>query len=280
MDRSKFERSPTSPLTMSKIDSSRIAGGYYASPQMSRHLAYVYVIFPSTDNAVCSGSILSSNTILCAAHCFAGSNRRFEVAGTYVRTGRYNDIGTRYPAKFVHVHKDFRLSTFQNDIALIRIVDNFDAPYSTVRLPNSSFELPEKSVLYAAGFGRTSHNGPSSSRALEVKLVYQNYYRCRRTSKFKKWGPKHMICATDPGFPNSGSSDPCRGDSGGPLYLKKGSKMFQQGITSFGKTCAVKGSVVWYTNLKTYTPVIRQYLNGRKYKWREVFAERVRRYEA
>lgn len=260
-----------------KFNSSRIAGGYFVSNMVAKRLAYVYVQFFSSDAAVCSGSILNSRLILCAAHCFGGTKSRFDVSATHVRIGRYNDRGRWYPAESVYIHKYFNLSSFQNDVALIRIAEKFKTPYGTVRLPNSNFELPVKSTVYAAGFGRTSHNGPSSSEALEVKLRYQNYYRCRRVhpyAEYKYWSPRRILCATDPNYPNNTGSDTCRGDSGGPLYLKRRSTIIQQGITSFGEKCAVKGSVVWYTNLKTYTRIIRLFANGTDDHWRNVYDHR------
>lgn len=259
---------------MTNFGESRIAGGYYASSEMSKHMAYVYTHFRGSFSLVCSGSILGSRIIMCAAHCFVGPGRRFDILGTYVRIGKYSDRGKWYDAKFVHVHENFNLSSFQNDIALIKLLENLKAPYRTVRLPDADYQLPKQSVLYAAGFGRTSHNGPSSDRVREVELQYRNYYRCRQSypyRKYKYWSPKRIMCATDPDFPDSGGADPCRGDSGGPLYLKKGSTMFQQGITSFGKKCGVKGSVVWYTNLKTYTSAIEEYKEGKYRNWREVY---------
>lgn len=80
-----------------------------------------------------------------------------------------------------------------------------------------------------------------------------------------------MMCAIDPRFPESGGADTCPGDDGGPLFVMKRSAMHQQGITSFGTKCGVKGSIGWYTNLKTYTKDIRQYMREDYTNWNEIF---------
>lgn len=259
---------------LSRLGTSEIAGGYFASYAMSKHLAFVYVYYASRGPTTCSGSVLTSSLILCAAHCFDGDNGRFDVTGVYVRVGQYNNRGKWHKAYYVDVHNSYDYRTFQNDVAIIWI-EKIRSPFSAVYIPRPFYRLKTRSILYAAGFGRTSENGPSSNRVRETKLRYQNYYACRRGtsySVYRYWSISRILCATDPRFPSAGGADTCRGDSGGPLYLKSSStRMFQQGITSFGTKCGIKGSIGWYTNLKTYTPMIIAYSKKIYKNWYEVY---------
>lgn len=56
----------------------------------------------------------------------------------------------------------------------------------------------------------------------------------------------------------AGGKDACRGDSGGPLFIK--GKTYADdvlvGLTSFGEGCARKNTPAGYTNILQYAPWI------------------------
>lgn len=276
---SRFKTKPTSSKPMllnfntTKFDVSEISGGSTAPLATTRHLAYVFVYYNNGDAGTCSGSILNHYLVLSAAHCFVDDKGNSDIYGAWVRIGKYSNKGTWYPVKFIDIHNNYFYKTTQNDVALVWISGQFEYPYSTINLPAPKSYLPTRSTVYAAGFGKVSSNGRSSTTALEVNLKYQPYSLCKKEYPFQtsSFSPIRMLCATDPGFPNSGGKDTCQGDSGGPLFIKDKSEIDQVGITSFGTACGLKGSIGWYTNLKTYTSMILEYVDEEYGKWNEVF---------
>lgn len=258
-----------------RFGGSDIVGGYPAPFPMAKHLASVFILTTFGSSFFCTGSIITNYLVLTAAHCFTGDNDRFNIAGVALRFGAFSNKGKFYGVKYVDLFDAYNFRTSQNDVALVWFNGPIPASYSKVFVPKPSFKLRVKSKVFAAGFGRISTTGKSSNRAREVMLAYQNYFTCRKYWSFKSyknWSPARIICITDPKFPFSGPRGTCFGDSGGPVYLKRGKNMFQQGIISFGLlTCAGKGSTEWAVNLKTYVPFIQQYVNKKYGRWVEVY---------
>lgn len=256
-----------------KFGVDEISGGSFAPTATTKHLAFILVYYNDDSSTSCSGSILNHYLVLSAAHCFVDDKGKSDIYGAWVRIGKYSNKGKWYPVKFIDNHKNYNYRTTQNDVALIWISGPFSTSYSTVTLPHPRSYYPPKTLVYAAGFGKVSNNGRPSTTALEVKLKYQSYWLCKNRYPFwtDYFSSARMLCATDPRFPNAGGADTCQGDSGGPLFLKDGSKIFQMGITSFGTDCGLKGSIGWYTNLKTYTSMIVDYANEEYGMWNEVF---------
>jgi len=55
------------------------------------------------------------------------------------------------------------------------------------------------------------------------------------------------------------------GDSGGPLYVKKGRKLYQYAITSFSTSgCAEVGGTPWYVRASAYTANLKRIMDTGK----------------
>lgn len=258
-----------------KIGTAEIAGGSPASFAMAKHVVILSIFFKSSPIYYysCTGTILNPYVVLTAAHCVLGPKLKFDVERVTVRAGKYAGKGKVYFAKHIHVFKYFN-EHLQNDIALISISGSFKKPYAAVRVPGSSSNLSKKATVFAAGFGMTSNKGPISKILQETKLRHRNYYTCRKIWPYKfyrHWSPKRIICVTAPKYPKTGINSVCKGDSGGPVYIKSGTNMIQVGITSFALPCGKKTSQSWAVNLKTYVPFIVQYVRNNYKFWKKVF---------
>lgn len=264
---------------------SRISGGYEAPMDIAYSLAFVHIEISTRPGFLytCVGSILSSSSILTAANCFKYTNRRIQVTYVRVGLGALGLRGTLHEVRYVDIFRGYNPAEKQNDIAIITVTGSISSPFKPITLPSKSFTLQPGTTVYAAGFGRLSQNSPPSlTRLLETKLMNQDYNTC-----FDKDGagrdistmPESVVmCATDPLFPEGGTSDFCDGDIGAPLYIKSGSSMVQQGIASFGRKCGIPGSVGWYTKLSPFVGVVLKHMSGnlrnwiRVYGWRDAFS--------
>jgi secreted trypsin-like serine protease len=140
---------------------------------------------------------------------------------------------------------EYNPSTFQNDIAIIRLKREvpFTMQVHPICLPNSP-DLRnnrfENSSPFVAGWGAIQFNGPSSSTLRQVQVPIVADAVCQE--KYKGFKSVHVddsnICA---GFQNGGK-DACQGDSGGPLMQPvRDNKYAIVGVVSFGFRCAEPG---------------------------------------
>lgn len=262
----------------------RISGGSLAPKSTVNSLAYIRIEFASDQKYyyACSGTILTPTIILSAAHCFERSSK-FDVSFTKVFLSGVNGItgGKGFDVRFVDVFKTFSSTktSIQHDIAIIKLYKKIKLPFQNVFVPKPKFKLPPRSIVYAAGFGRLYHDGPSSSRVRETKLRFQRFQTCIQYIPFRyrqSKTPGKFLCATTPNFPFRGSSSVCSGDSGGPLFLKtkigNRIRLVQVGITSHGSVeCGLPYSLNWFTNLKSYVPFISQYAKQNYKAWKQVY---------
>lgn len=260
---------------LTKHEPSEISGRYIASKNVSSHLAYIVVYHNGGGSTNCSGTILASKIVLTAARCFHREDGTYDISHGWVRIGQYSSSGKIYPFKYVDVHANYDYKTSRFDIAIIRVLAPFDLPYSTVNIPNTKDKLPLKSIVYVAGFGQALFDGSQSTTALEAKLQYQPFRRCKRqfSESFNAfWSSKRLICATDPRFPKSGGAGPCSGNTGSPLYLKSGSGLFQVGIMSLVLECGAKRSAGIYSKLSFFSSDILSNAVEKVYtNWVEIY---------
>lgn len=134
-----------------------------------------------------------------------------------------------YEIERKEVHSEYKPSTFQNDIALVRL--NRDVTYREHIIPvclpslNEDF-IGQKAIVI--GWGRTAHGQvatPSKLQEVEVEVISAK--RCQEWFKSNNRKEtiflKEFICAGR----ESGGKDSCQGDSGGPLVTTKVSEWVQ-----------------------------------------------------
>ena len=149
-------------------------------------------------------------------------------------------------------HANFNMDTIDSDIGLIKLrtpiktTTGNDATASFPCLPEVTDVLPENTICYAIGWGKTKEThlfGSDILREAPVPLVRRN--RCKAAFDYEI--TSNQMCA---GY-RYGGVDTCAGDSGGPLMCeitKQGvSRWYVYGVTSFGEGCGDRGKYGIYT---------------------------------
>ncbi|KAI9519522.1 hypothetical protein NQZ68_027703 [Dissostichus eleginoides] len=248
------------PTLVKKVDSStgRIVGGDNSAEgewpwQVSLHFS---------GNLYCGASVLSSDWLISAAHCFSKerlSDPRFWSA----HLGMLTQGGAKHTAEIqrIVVHEYYNAYTFDYDIALLQLKKPWPASLrplvQPVCLPPPSHTVTDSHRCLVTGWGYRSEEDrvlPSVLQKAEVSLLSQ-------TDCKKSYGPvsPRMLCAGVP----SGERDACRGDSGGPLSCQApgGGRWFLIGIVSWGAGCGRPGLPGVYTRVNKFTSWIYSHIS-------------------
>jgi len=215
----------------------------------------------NSGNIFCGGSILSSMTVLTAAHCIdqvgqtALNSQELEVMISQTLT-QVSPLDQRIAVCSAEQHPEYDDTTKDNDFAILtlcsQIVFNPNVqPICLPSLPGKSYEGVQGTL---AGWGATSTGGSQPTAILEANVTTittatcNAHYRRATPAEINAAGfpagtltvpiTDNMICAWREG------KDACQGDSGGALVVQEPCGHFAQvGVVSFGLGCAVYPNV-------------------------------------
>jgi secreted trypsin-like serine protease len=238
----------------------KIINGYDAD--IAEHPWQVGVLVASIpDNMYaqfCGGALISKTWVLTAAHCVAPRQNNPNQLEVLRGTDRLNFGGLRVPVLRVIPHKDYEPKTKDNDIALLLIEDIPLLPTETTfsKLPIElastmvEQELILKNVdLTITGWGNIYDWGVKSPRLMKTSVPIVPIDTCTAfDSHGKKKITSSMFCA---GF-DTGGTDACEGDSGGPSTYVMSGKFFLVGIISWGEGCGDPRKYGVYTRVAPF----------------------------
>ncbi|XP_060935459.1 coagulation factor IXa isoform X2 [Limanda limanda] len=229
----------------------RIVGGKMVTP--GEIPWQVALVFHSSGELFCGGSILSESWVVTAAHCLAEVHSPF-----FVRVGEYNiyindTTEQDYEVLSQHTHPRYNasVSLYNHDIALLYLSSpiSFSKTVRPICIGPTAFTealVKDSSPATVSGWGRTRFLGVSADTLQKVEVPFVDRTECKRSSSTRI--TPVMFCA---GY-DEDARDACQGDSGGPHANKRDDTWFLTGIVSWGEECAKEGKYGVYTRVSLY----------------------------
>uniref|UniRef100_A0AC34G3E1 Peptidase S1 domain-containing protein n=1 Tax=Panagrolaimus sp. ES5 TaxID=591445 RepID=A0AC34G3E1_9BILA len=224
----------------------RIIGGRISPNEHWRFVAMVETKNPDGSWNECTGTIISSQHILTAAHCIIGFRKiknadiqiiiQKEEIVVRINSENKNEINSLKLVKIqnAYIHYNYNTEVATNDLTILEAAEPFFPKIEPIKLSNYFNYEPGQSVL-EMGFGDhyekkdfTDEDPLISSEYLrEVESYLHSIQRCREMWPFTI-ADTHLCV----GSPNEGIGP---GDSGGPLLVKgQDGNWYQIGVASFG----------------------------------------------
>lgn len=168
--------------------------------------------------AICSGTLVSPETVLTASHCLDASLE--DVSGVTAFFGTsFADGGTEITADELLVHRYFDPELLDYDIGMIHLSEPAPGGIDPVA-PNERAlgQEDEGHAIRLVGFGETSFGAGDAGTKHQVDSIVTLVEE------------QHLFVGTE-------EANTCKGDSGGPTFADLGDGEVQIGVTSRSRSC-------------------------------------------
>jgi len=184
----------------------------------------------SDDFHFCGGSVLSSNSIVTAAHCTEiwDSPGEVQIVAGGHNNAQPDGLEQRRNVAKLTVHEDY--ASLKNDIAIWELTEPLLLDERVQPVPMPTMMQESTGSCNVSGWGTLHSGGQTPDQLMVVSVPIVPEGRCQLEYPFQI--AKSMICAGEYG------KDSCQGDSGGPMvcYNADGSG-YLGGIVSWGIGC-------------------------------------------
>jgi secreted trypsin-like serine protease len=243
--------------------------------------ASIVGVFNTYYNSICTGTLVSANVVLTAAHCVPEKASHVKIVFSndvdYMLSSREQDI----LQEFVLSATDFKTSTTWDpnnetiehntgDIALIKFRGVIPNGYKPAKMVADDSSLKIGDIISLAGYGvddvdASKEINPKKYKDLEEAISYGEviceddmngkHLKCFKVERTgdgtlrQTEAPIKFILETEFHL-NETQTGTCNGDSGGPAFIKKDGEFFLLGVTSRGSELCDEVGV--YTNAVYY----------------------------
>lgn len=275
-----------SSVSLGKIKNSSILNGVSVK-EGAPISASIVGLYNTQYNSICTGTLISANVVLTAAHCVPEKASHIKIVFSnnldYMLNAREPDI----LQEFVLAATDFKVShswdpsneTIEHntgDIALIKFRGVIPSGFRPAVLVADDSSLKIGDMVTLAGFGvdevdASKEINPKKYKNLEEAIKYGDVIcdedianksvRCFKVERDgdgvlrETQAPIKFILETEFHL-NETQAGTCNGDSGGPAFIKKDGEFFLLGVTSRGSELCNDEGV--YTNAVYYKEWINE----------------------
>jgi len=202
----------------------RVINGQSCSPAGSP-IVKIVITSPKGVQSLCSGTVISANKVLTAAHCFAFSN----IASIDVESDTSSFSVNKF---YIHPNLSQSGNALFNDVAIVQTKQSMNLSTLPILL-SQTVSGGDKIGITGFGIDENGDLGSLKGGTMIVKDVTINHVSSQFDGK---------------------DSNTCNGDSGGPATFTIGDAVAIIGLTSTGiKTDCSTGDVTLFTNLQSQT---------------------------
>lgn len=246
--------------------STRIVGG----AESSNDSEYPWVVSLKYNGShFCGATLINEQWVLTAAHCVieqsSNDNNFTATVGEYDLSSSPETASSSIEK--IITHPDYNETTFDNDIALIKLSSAVSKETITLLSSLETAQSIEVDTTQSTAIGWGSTVGyaigddPKAEYPDILNVVSIPLLSSEMCKTIMPMITDNMVCAADI---VNGGLDSCQGDSGGPLLVESTSEGETQqiGVVSFGQGCAAQGTAGVYTKVANYQTWIDETLNG------------------